>query len=238
MRQIQLFICIAFLSCVEHVSATSVTDVLQKVNAVYSGREQVYYNCTYNLFKGTTNGELFTKSEGVFVKNKSLIYQKFADAEYLKLDDYTIQVAYEDKVITLDRKDESPKSNLDLSVLDAYLKQATLVENESTYTIKFNFGKVSDSPFSYVELVIEKNTYFLKSVDMYYVHLQNFSETAGTKELAQPHIQILFEETTLSSKKQNDFLKSNRFLVKNDSGSYQPSELFLGYTIIDNRQNN
>lgn len=223
-----------FLS--QQVFALEAKDVIAKMQKVYNKEAHLEYDCTYELFKGHKSIAVETSYKGFVYRNKTNIYQKIDQTEFVYAPDFFMQINHEEEAVVLGLAQRSVNLDVDMNTA---LKECSKLEIEikdGYYSITMVIKNNSSLPFSVVKMRIDKTKYFLEQLDLYYSSAQDFSEDSNTKDEAQPHLRISFKEPKFNPKAKNSiFTLATYFNIENKR--LIPTGTVAGYLLIDNRIN-
>ena len=209
--------------------------VIQKMKDVYKKIDKIEYKCTYDLFKGHKSNESTSSYEGYVYQNKSQVYQKIDQTEIIYGTDFLLKANHNEKAISIDKKQEYQQ--MQLGEIEKGFKECrsiTLDDKGDYYSITMILKSFSEVPFSVIKLRIEKKTYYLLQIDLYYVNEEDFSENSKNPEMAQPHLQIKYKDISFSPKDHSNLFLLSRYFIKKNNVLELKSD-FKNYELIDNR---
>jgi len=226
---ILLFVC-------QYAVALEAKDVIAKMQKVYNKEAHLEYDCTYELFKGHKSNTVETSYKGFVYRNKTNVYQKIDQTEFVYASDFFLQINHEEKAVVLGLAQRTVNLDVDMNTA---LKECSKLEMElkdGYYSITMLIKHTSSLPFSVVKLRIDKDKYFLERLDLYYSSVQDFSEDSKTIDEAQPHLRISFKEPKLNPKTKNSYFTLSTYF-KTEDKRLTPVGIITGYELIDNRIN-
>ena len=94
----QLFLLLILLSS-NSLFGMSVTELIKKMQQVYSDKSTFEYHCTYELFKGHKSDVVEESYKGYVYRNKSEVYQTIDESEFNYAKDFFLQISNSDKMI-------------------------------------------------------------------------------------------------------------------------------------------
>ena len=214
--------------------AEDAKEILKKMQAVYSKTDNLEYKCRYELFKGHQSTDIVSSYDGYLYKNKEQVFQQIDQAILVYGSDFFLKINNNEKAALLDKKQifQSVDGDLDQALSEC---RSVEMEDKGTYfDITLTMKSISQIPYSMIKLRIEKKSYYLTQMDMYYSDQTDFSEDRKVQDMSQPHLKITFTDISLSPKDHKDLLSFSKYIVKN--GKIETlNETYKNYELIDNR---
>lgn len=214
----------------------SVTELIQRMQQVYSDKSTFEYRCTYELFKGHSSDVVEESYKGYVYRDKSEVFQKIDETEFVYATDFFLQISNSEKMISVGRPQKLITTNVDLNVALKNCSKTQLEEKDGYYAITLIIKNSSDLPFSVVKMRIDKKKYYLERLDIYYSDLIDFSNDSNKKDEDKSHLKITFEAPKFNPKEVNYFAL-NRYITKSNSGILNLVDKYSTYQLIDNRLN-
>lgn len=226
------------LTLIFSTSSFSMTakDLISKMQKIYNDKSHIEYTCTYELFKGHKSDVVEESYKGFFYRNKSNVYQKIDETEFVYATDFFVQISHSEKMISLSQPQKLINTTVDLDLALKHCSKTEVEEKEGYYAVTLIIKNSSDLPFSVVKMRINKKKYFLERLDVYYSEALDFSQEYNKNDQDRPHLKITFAEPKLNPKTLNYF-ELDRYFLKNSSGILKLVEKYVGYTLVDNRLN-
>ncbi|MNU70463.1 hypothetical protein D3C71_598710 [compost metagenome] len=209
-------------------------ELIGKMQKNYNDKSHIEYTCTYELFKGHKSDVVEERYKGFFYRNKSNVYQKIDETEFVYATDFFLQISHSEKMMSLSQAQKLINTTVDLDLALKHCSKTELEEKDGYYSITLIIKNNSDLPFSVVKMRIDKKEYFLERLDVYYSEALDFSQEYNKNDQDRPHLKITFDEPKLNPKTLNYF-ELNRYFSKNSSGILKLTEKYAGYTLVDNR---
>lgn len=213
--------------------ATTVEEVLTKVKDAQSNTKELAYRSTYQLFKGHKSNEVHTSYEGYLYRKGKQVYQRIDDVEFIYGEDYYLHVSHREKAMMLDVQQKAIQVETDIQQLLAQCSEKELRDKEDYYEIVLWYKHAANSPFGVVKLRVEKESFSIRRMDLYYSHLQDFSVDYKQQDLQRPHLRILFDEVN-PDKETKGLFDFSKYLHKKQN-KLIPAGSCSGYELIDNR---
>lgn len=233
----RLIFFIAFLFFSSNVSyGITVTELIQKMQQVYNDKSTFEYHCTYELFKGHTSNLVEESYKGYMFRNRSEVYQKIDETEFVYAKDYFLQISHSEKLVALAQPQKLITTNVDLNVALKNCSKTNLEEKDGYFAITLIIKNSSNLPFSVIKMRIDKKKYYLERLDIYYTDLTDFSKEDGKKDEDKSHLKITFDSPKFDPKNQNYFVLE-KYITKSNSGILNLTDKYSTYHLIDNRLN-
>lgn len=211
-----------------------VETVLGKMKEKYRELNTISYSTVYELYKGHKSNEVEDAYSGVVFKNTKGIYQKIKETEFIYGDDFSIRLDHEHNSIELGlaTKVISGEVDMDLALKECYEK--TMEDKGEYYSLTLKLRSTSSVPLSVLKIRIEKESYLIVQMDLYYSDNIDFSTNRSKKDLHQPHLKIKFFNHSFSnSALEKKLLFENYF--KTNNNIITPVTEYKRYRFIDNR---
>lgn len=213
-----------------------VTELIQKMQQVYNDKSTFEYHCTYELFKGHKSDLVEESYKGYVYRNKSEVYQKIDETEFVYAADFFLQISNSEKLISLAQPQKLITTNVDLNSALKNCSKTQLEEKDGYYAITLIIKNSSDLPFSVIKMRIDKKKYYLERLDLYYTDLMDFSKENNKKDEDRSHLKITFDSPKFNLKQVNYFVL-DRYITKSNSGILSLIDKYSTYHLIDNRLN-
>lgn len=220
----------------QHVFALDAKEVIAKMQKVYNKEAHLEYDCTYELFKGHKSVAVETSYTGYVYRNKTNVYQKIDQTEFVYSSDFFMQIDHEEKAVVLGLAQRSVNLDVDLNTALKECSELEIELKEGYYNITMSIKNTSSLPFSMVKMRINKTKYYLDRLDLYYSSVQDFSEDSNKTDNAQPHLRISFKEPKINPKPKNSYFTLATYF-KTENKRLIPTGTVVGYLLIDNRIN-
>lgn len=211
-------------------------ELISKMQKIYNDKAHIEYSCTYELFKGHKSDVVEESYKGFFYRNKSNVYQKIDETEFVYAPEFFLQISHSEKMISLAQPQKMMNTPVDLDLALKFCSKTEVEEKDGYYGITLTIKNDSDLPFSVVKMRIDKKKFFLERLDIYYSETLDFSQEYNKNDPARPHLKIVFSEPKQNPKGLNYF-ELDRYFSKSSSGILKLTEKYTGYTLIDNRLN-
>lgn len=223
-----LFILLSFSA-----SAVDLNSVIKKVQTVYA-EKNLSYTTKYSLFKGHKSTTVHSSYEGEIYSYGGLLYQKIGESEFLYGSDYFLQISHEEKAMLLGRSQKSMQQEVDFNQVLNECKSSEIEDKGDYYKIVFFMKANSGIPCSVVKIRVDKKSYTLQRMDLYYSYFEDYSEEFGKVDMHQPHIRIEFGEANFNPKERKQLFELSQY-VKQTNSIYVPTGTCVGYELIDQR---
>ena len=231
----QLFLLLILLSS-NSLFGMSVTELIKKMQQVYSDKSTFEYHCTYELFKGHKSDVVEESYKGYVYRNKSEVYQKIDETEFIYAKDFFLQISNSEKMISLGQPQKLINTNVDLNSALKNCSKTQLEEKDGYYAVTLIIKNSSDLPFSVIKMRIDKKKYYLERLDIYYSDLTDFSDEYNKKDEDKSHLKITFDAPKFNPKQVNYFIL-DRYITKSNSGILNLTDKYSTYQLLDNRLN-
>lgn len=211
-----------------------VKEIIGKMQKLYNDKSNIEYSCKYELYKDHKSEQVTESYDGFFYRNKTNVYQKIDETEFVYATDFFLQISHSEKLLLLDQPQKLINTTIDLDQALKYCSKTQLEEKDGYYAITLWIKSTSDLPFSVVKMRIDKKKYFLERLDIYYTMMEDFSQEYTKKDESRPHLKITFSELKQNPKQVNYF-ELDKYITKNNSGILRLTEKYSGFKLIDNR---
>jgi len=230
-----LNILFSFICAISH-SAEDISSVIKKMNENYVNSKNYRVNSHYKLFKGHDSGNLIEQYKGFTENSEYGFYQKIGESEKIITKDFYLHISHPERALVYG----FPISfNFNQDVQGA-LKLCTSAKLEvvgSDYILTFSYQNGANFEFSKIKLVISKDEYLLKAIDMYYSTLTDFSTKFSQTDYEQPHLQIIFSNYKNSVEMDRSYFNLSNFLKIGEDHILKTVGTCSGYELIDIRTN-
>jgi outer membrane lipoprotein-sorting protein len=214
----------------------SVTELIRKMQQVYSDKSTFEYHCTYELFKGHKSDVVEESYKGYVYRDKSEVYQKIDETEFVYANAFFLQISNSEKMISLGQPQKLINTNVDLNSALKNCSKTQLEEKDGYYAVTLIIKNSSDLPFSVIKMRIDKKKYYLERLDIYYSDLTDFSDEFNKKDEEKSHLKITFDAPKFNPKQVNYFVL-DKYLTRSNSGTLSLIDKYSTYQLIDNRLN-
>lgn len=231
-----LVILSVFLLSSSLLRAEELKTVLKKMNANYSVGKTYHVDAEYKLFKGHNSDELVQQYDGFTENSSSGFYQKIDQSEKISTNKFYLHINHAEQAILFGLP-VARSFNGDVQKALKHATTSVLKENESSYILTFTYSKLTNSEFSRVKMVISKDSYLLKSVDLYYSTFTDFSNDYSNKDMHQSHVRMSFSNYSKKLQIDSSYFKLRNFIVKKDNNMLSTVGRCKGYELIDIRSN-
>lgn len=231
MKSIQFF-CVLFIA--SYSFGGQVEDIIKKMRSNFLEVKALEYSSTYELFKGHKSTSVHTSYQGYFYRDEKHVYQKIKNTEFVYGSDFFLKISHDQKALSLDLAQENINREIDLSTIFNFCIEKTAVEKEKYYSITLKYKHGSPTPFGVVKMRIDKKSFQILQLDLYYRNSQNFSDSFRQTDMAQPHLRILFGEIKMVEKPRKELFEYSNYIGKKADMLYPTGEC-KGYELIDNR---
>jgi len=187
-------------------------EVIARVVKVYSSAEPLQYSTTYSLFKNHNDKSSIQSYKGFFCKDeRSNIYLKIKNTEFLSSSKFNIKINNDDKVIIVtDNRSVVAAQDYDIKkILNSFNAGSFRCKNGG-WEIEFVSKPSSAIQYSRVIVNIGKD-YFIKKQDFYYNTGFNFSKDPTKREIHYPRLEIAFSQAQRNIMSKEIFKTSNYF---------------------------
>ena len=231
MRTLLLF---TLLFTFSNAFAGEVEDLIKKMQAGFSQAKTLEYTCVYELFKGHKGTEIHSAYNGYVCRMDKMVYQKIKNTEFVYGSDYFLKISHEEKALSLDFAQNNIIREVDMSTIFEHCeeKEVKILDNYFAITLKYKYG--SPSPFRVVKMRMDKKTFQLLQLDLYYTNSQDFSSTPGRPEMAQPHLRIRFSTMKTGLEVKKELFEFSKY-IETKNQMLIPAGSCKGYELIDNR---
>jgi uncharacterized protein YjhX (UPF0386 family) len=216
--------------------ALDAKEVIAKMQQVYNKEAHLEYDCTYELFKGHKSNEVETSYKGHVYRNKTSIYQKIDQTEFIYANDFFLQINHSERAAVLSRAQKSVNLNVDMNTALKECSKLEMEKKEGYYTIVMWIKSGSSLPFSIVKLRVDADKFYLERLDLYYSSTQDFSTDPKVTDEQKPHMRITFKEPKLNPKTRESYFNLSTY-IKTTDNRLSPTGTIEGYSFIDNRIN-
>tara|TARA_B100000508_G_scaffold137355_2_gene131772 strand:+ start:81934 stop:82641 length:708 start_codon:yes stop_codon:yes gene_type:complete len=210
--------------------------VLKKMNANYSSDKAYHVDAEYKLFKGHNSGIMVQKYNGFTENSSSGFYQKIDQSEKISTNKYFLHINHAERAMVFGLP-VTRTFNGDVQKALKHASTSVLKENESNFILTFTYSKLTNSEFSRVKMVISKDSYLLKSVDLFYSTFTDFSNDYSNKDLHQSHVRMTFSNYSKKLQLDSSYFKLRNFIVKKDNNMLSTVGRCKGYELVDIRSN-
>lgn len=224
---------IGFVLTFFSLNAIEAEELIAKVNAVYSDAKSMEYSATYDLFKGETSKTVHTSYDGYTYRNGKQVHQKLDQTEYVLGINFSLTISHPDKQIRLLDASTLPKGNENLQDAFKNCIEKSVTETDTYYTVKLVYNSMI-APLSVMSIRIEKGSFHLVQLDLYYSMPQDFSASNIEKDLATPHLRITFKDVSTNPADKKHLLELSSY-IQNSNNLLNPVDAYDGYVLQDNR---
>lgn len=218
------------------LGAVEIPDVLKKMNANYAAGETYHVDAQYKLYKGHNSGNLVEQYNGFTENSKSGFYQKIDQSEKIITTDFFLHINHSERVLVYGLPIK-PEFNGGIQDALKYCTTSNIVTKGDNYILTFTYSKVTNSEFSKVKMIISKDKYLLKSIDLYYATLTDFSKEFSQTDYAQSHVRMSFSNYNNSVKKGNSTFNLENYIKKQENNILKTTGKCSGYELVDIRTN-
>ncbi len=224
-----LILIVFSLSAVVH--GADLKGVLAKMKE--NQKSNLSYSMTYQLFKGHKSAMLHSSYDGEVYSFDGNSYKRINHTEMISTNEFNVKIDKDEKVMVL-----SATAILEQEVdVDQALKECSksvLIEKDDYYHLVFRFNTTSSIPCTAIKIRVDKKTYQVLQLDLFYSTFQDFSTNWKKQDLHQAHLKILFSNIKVSPKEHPEVFKQSTYLSVTNS-ILSPNGDYKGYELIDNR---
>lgn len=212
-------------------STETVEHVFIKLNEKYGRSNNYSLTTSYRLYKGHDSGILSEHYIGRLYHSNEGTYQKVKNTEYISTDNYSLKVNHDEKAMVLDK-------GINRSFFEEYnsaLKACSsfeLEEKTNNWIVSLFFYGPSNLPFYKLTITVNKSSYDLKEINIYYSSKVDFDPSFESSDWAKPHLKIKFNATTQSDINSSIFDKENYYRIT--SGKLTLNSRYSAYQLINN----
>lgn len=217
-----------------HAFAGEVEDLIKKMQARFSQAKTLEYTCAYELFRGHKGTEIHSAYDGYVCRNDKQVYQKIKNTEFVYGTDFFLKISHEEKALSLDLAQTNIVREVDMSTIFEYCEEKNVDAQDTYYTVTLKYKYASPSPFRVVKMRIDKKTFQLTQLDLYYTNSQNFSTIPGRSDMAQPHLRIRFSTMKTELEVKKELFEFSKY-IETKNQMLIPAGNCKGYELIDNR---
>lgn len=211
-------------------------EILRKMGEVYEKTSVYEFHMKYELFKGEKGTTVETTYAGYFMRNKTKVYQKIDQTEFITTPDFCMKISHTEKIAELMKGETYKNQDIDFEKTIKECKEIKMEEEDTYYLITMVIKNASQVPFSKVKVKVNKSNFHLSQLDLYYSHLEDFSENPQKKDLHQPHVRVSYSKF---SKKPSvtDGVFNYGMYVKTVNNMVSLTGTIKNYELIDQRIN-
>lgn len=221
-----------FLLLSSFTSSNDVSSVLQKVNGFYANTNELEFDLSYELLKGT-NEIIDTKYEGHVYKLNDQVYQKIKNTEFIYLKDLSLRVNSEQKTMELLKSQTAVLTGFDLEYVLKNLKSKSVEEDGNEFILNLEIGNTSLG-IKKIRLAVDAKKYHVNEMTLHYSVLQDFSKKASKKEMDIARLRIKFSNYQRNPKDRSELFEASSY-YKNEQNGALPVGKYLGYKLFDLR---
>ena len=224
-----------FLLFIGRVWGLDAREILSRMQQVYAG-DRLEYSCTYALYRGHASDSVYESYGGYVYRSGGCLYQKIGLTEFIYGKDFSLKVSHDEQAVGLADVQKTPVLGIDT---EEALKECSdiLVEDGGTYyELRLIIKNTSRLPFSLISMRIDKRTYQLGQLDLYYTLVEDFSLSNRQTDLQAPHMRITFSDLSTAPGARESLFSIATYLQKDDQ-TFIPAGICKGYELIDNRHN-
>ena len=215
-------------------NAQDARDVLKKMQEFYASCSEFEVSATYELFKGNKSNTVEESYEGFYQKSKEGFYQKIDETECIATGDFFLAISHPEQIMVLEKSKKIAMNDLNLETSLKHCKSLEVKQEEKNYIVLMYFSIDSGLPFSLVKITIDKKSYELKVLDLYYAEEIDFSKRISSQDMQQAHLRIKNRDFSKKIKKDDKRYQLSSYLTGNN-GEATPSETCKGYELVDKR---
>ncbi|WP_136438019.1 hypothetical protein [Tenacibaculum maritimum] len=188
----------------------------------------------YKIYKGHLSTIPEEVKTGVFYKDKKKSYTKIEEVEIINTPKIHVKINHGEKAILVADGIDSPKeARIDLKELLKYF-EAKIVEEKMKYwkLIFIPKGKITQVPFSKLNVYLEKGSYNILKQEFYYYTTMNFSSSLKSSDLAKVKLETSFKNYKEITKKElSDIFEISKYISMNHK-KIKPSLRYKNYEIV------
>jgi|GEM_PF-2254241 len=218
------------------LGAVELPDVLKKMNENYASGKTYHVDAQYKLYKGHDSGNLVEQYSGFTENSKSGFYQKIDQSEKIITNNFFLHINHSERALVYGLP-VKPNFNGDIQDALKYCATSNIVTKGDNYILTFTYSKVTNSEFSKVKMIISKDKYLLKSIDLYYATLTDFSKEFSQTDYAQSHVRMNFNNYSNSVKTNKTRFNLSTYIKKQENHMLKTVGKCSGYELIDIRTN-
>lgn len=178
------------------------------------------------VYESFTSSKILENTNGKFCKHGTNTYLKIHDGEIAKIDDFTIKIDGNTRLMQIVKSNNNEPQVYDLTSLSKSYTTFTISETASEYKCTLEAEKVSPTPYGKVIIYIDKKTKLIKKQTMFL-----YSSVFIKNKEYTPRIDMIFSDFIVIKTKPKELLASN--YIKKVNSKYYPSKTYEGYQIID-----
>lgn len=211
-------------------------EVLRKMGEVYEKTSVYEFHMKYELFKGEKGTTVETTYAGYFMRNKTKVYQKIDQTEFITTPDFCMKISHTEKIAELMKGEAYKNQDIDFEKTIKECKEIKMEEQDTYYLITMVIKTASQVPFSKVKVKVNKSNFHLAQLDLYYSHQEDFSENPQKKDLHQPYVRVLYSKFSKKPSVAESVFNYNTY-VKTVNSRVLLAGTIKNYELIDQRIN-
>ena len=215
-------------------TAQTVKEVLNKVNIEYSSVKPLQFETKYNLYRNKETKQVFETYSGVFKKNeKSEIYQKIDQTEFIWNKSYCLKVVHADQIMVLSLSQPVATGEVDMKQLLDYCTIKGFVDKKSYWELTLESKPLSGLSYSKIVIHIGKN-YFIQKQLFYYNTEINFSTDYRKQDIDLPVLEIIYSNFN-RNKMESTYFDVSKYIVVSKN-RIKVTNKFFSYTLEYQRE--
>jgi len=236
-RNNKILLTLTFLFVIHTYVFAQHKQVVQLLKQAYESGNNFQVSVHYNLYKGNETNPVESYN-GIYYRKGQYIYSKIGKVEIISTPSFYLRINPDQKAILISESTPENVSQLNNSLLELmqYVDVDKFYEQNNSIYLKLKAKKITQLPFSSIELVINKQTHLLIKVEYYYFTQINFSQDAKKADYAQPRLEVIYS----NYKNKNIDIPRSKFklfsFVSFDGKKYHGLGKFSEYQIINQRK--
>lgn len=232
----KILVSLFLIVCFSGAFSQNVSDDLFKMNRAYRNFKDLSMNMTYLIFashKSVTPQEVY---RGIFKKQGEAQYSRFMGIQTLSTKNFFVTADSSEKEIILSNPANQANLFLPKTDIDNYLKLCSKTEFFEPkpgligYRLFANPKIISE--YSRVDIHINKKTFLVERLILYYGREMNSDESGSKKD--KPRMEIFFSNIDTHPEFSPDEFSESRFFVQNGE-DYKVTKEYSEYQLINKK---
>ena len=215
--------------------AMDARELVRKMNDRYLSLNEFEVYSVYELFKGHKSNEAVSSYKGYYQKTSLGLYQKIDETESIAGNDFFLMVSGKEKMMVLESPKKMGFNEINFNESFSQSKETVVKEKDGNYIVLIYLKANANLGLSLLKLTIDKKTFQLHMLDMYYSDEMNFSESIREPDYAQAHLRISYSKFSKRVKEMKERFVFGEYFTQS-SNKLVPAENYKEFEFIDNRK--
>lgn len=197
-----------------------VEKLFDDVEKKYNQMSYFSYTSNFNVYEENNETKSIEKTTGIFLKKNKISYQKVENNEIIDFGDYTFIADHENKLVSINKKDEQTQFITLKSLLPLFKNREIILKNENKICV-LKAGKINQLPYDKVEVYIDKKTNELKKQLFYFSGKKEYKQKGRKVVALNPVLEVTY------TIRQKNEVKDNQLIAKANYFSIQKNKIVL-----------